>query len=204
MFFWNSFAFSKIQQILAIWSLVLLPLQKPNLYIWKFLVHVLLKAILKDFGHNLASPWNQFCWLNFAYGGLIHVFCDSGFWVHTWHAMYMKWMKVRWFNWATFLLEWWASTPTNVSSQLNAVVIWPQCLLSAIQKENVRKSWQNRCYFSFFDLYFIAGLGKKRDWPVVRVASQGLLWYVKYVDKPLIVFNKGQWSALEYLLLELE
>ena len=59
---------------------------KPNLYIWKFLIHVLLKAILKDFEHNLASPWNQFCWLNFAHSRLIHVFCDSGLSVHTWHG----------------------------------------------------------------------------------------------------------------------
>ena len=28
---------------------------KPSLYIWKFLVHVLLKPSLKDFEHNLAS-----------------------------------------------------------------------------------------------------------------------------------------------------
>ena len=28
---------------------------KPNLYIWKFLVDVLLKPSLKDFEHNLAS-----------------------------------------------------------------------------------------------------------------------------------------------------
>ena len=28
---------------------------KPGLYIWKFLVHVLLKPRLKDFEHNLAS-----------------------------------------------------------------------------------------------------------------------------------------------------
>ena len=28
---------------------------KPNLYIWEFLVHVLLKPSLKDFEHNLAS-----------------------------------------------------------------------------------------------------------------------------------------------------
>ena len=59
---------------------------KPSLYIWKFLVHVLLKAILKDFEHNLTSPWNQFCWLNFAHSRLIHVFCDSGLSVHTWYG----------------------------------------------------------------------------------------------------------------------
>ena len=30
-------------------------ISKSSLYIWKFLVHVLLKPNLKDFGHNLAS-----------------------------------------------------------------------------------------------------------------------------------------------------
>ena len=108
------------------------------------------------------------------------------------------------FNWATFFLEWWASTPPNVSSQLNPAVIWLQCLLPAIQKEKMRKSWQNRCYFSFSDLYLIAGPGKKRAQPVFRVPSQGFLRHVPYVDKLLIIFNKGQWSALHYLLLELE
>ena len=28
---------------------------KPSLYIWKFLVHILLKPSLKDFEHNIAS-----------------------------------------------------------------------------------------------------------------------------------------------------
>ena len=32
---------------------------KPSLYIWKFSVHGLLKPILKDFEHNLASIWNE-------------------------------------------------------------------------------------------------------------------------------------------------
>ena len=32
---------------------------KPRLYIWKFLVHILLKTCLKDFEHNLASMWNE-------------------------------------------------------------------------------------------------------------------------------------------------
>ena len=49
MFFWNagnfisdSFASSKL-----------------NWFIWKFLVHVLLKASLKDFEHYLASMWSE-------------------------------------------------------------------------------------------------------------------------------------------------
>ena len=33
---------------------------KSNLYIWKFLVHVLLKPSLKDFEHDLASIWNEY------------------------------------------------------------------------------------------------------------------------------------------------
>ena len=32
---------------------------KPSLYIWKFLVHILLKPILKDFEHNITSMWNE-------------------------------------------------------------------------------------------------------------------------------------------------
>ena len=32
---------------------------KPSLCIWMFSVHVLLKPILKDFHHNLASMWNE-------------------------------------------------------------------------------------------------------------------------------------------------
>ena len=33
---------------------------KPSLYIWKFLVHILLKPSLKDFEHNLTSMWNEY------------------------------------------------------------------------------------------------------------------------------------------------
>ena len=32
---------------------------KSSLYIWKFSVHILLKPILKNFEHYLASPWNK-------------------------------------------------------------------------------------------------------------------------------------------------
>ena len=31
-----------------------------GLYIWKFLVHILLKPSLKDFEHDLASPSNEY------------------------------------------------------------------------------------------------------------------------------------------------
>ena len=32
---------------------------KPSLYIWKFLVHILLKPVLKDFEHSLTSMQNE-------------------------------------------------------------------------------------------------------------------------------------------------
>ena len=32
---------------------------KTSLYIWKFLVHVLLKPGLENFEHDLASMWNE-------------------------------------------------------------------------------------------------------------------------------------------------
>ena len=51
-------AFTMILQMLAIWSDPS-AFPKPSLYIWKFLIHALLKPILKDFEHNLNSMWNE-------------------------------------------------------------------------------------------------------------------------------------------------
>ena len=47
-----------LQKMLALWSLVSLPLWNPPCF-WKFTVHVLLKPSLKDFEHNLVSMWND-------------------------------------------------------------------------------------------------------------------------------------------------
>ena len=51
---WNSLAFSVIQCMLAIWSLVPL-LFLSSLNIWKFSVHVQLKPSLEDFEHYFDS-----------------------------------------------------------------------------------------------------------------------------------------------------
>ena len=48
MFFWNSLAFSMIQQMLAIWSLIPLPF-----------LNVMLKPSLKDFEHNLTGMGDE-------------------------------------------------------------------------------------------------------------------------------------------------
>ena len=48
---------------------------KPNLSIWKFSVHVLLKPSLKDFEHNLASKWNEHSYMT-----VWTVFCIALLW----------------------------------------------------------------------------------------------------------------------------
>ena len=73
MFFWNCLAFSMIQQMLAIWSLVPLPLLKPAwtsgssrfTYLWSLAWRILsitllaceMSAIVPSFEHSLALPF---------------------------------------------------------------------------------------------------------------------------------------------------
>ena len=78
MFFWNSLAFSIIQQKLSIWSLVLLPFLKPAwtsgcsqfMFCWSMVWRILnitllmceLSPIVRWFEHSLALPfldWNE-------------------------------------------------------------------------------------------------------------------------------------------------
>ena len=71
MFFWNSLAFSMIQQMLTIWSPAPLPFLNPAGNIWKSSVHVLLKPSLKDFEHNLTSMQNEHnCTVVWAFFGI--------------------------------------------------------------------------------------------------------------------------------------
>ena len=55
-FFWNSIAFSMIQWILAIWSLMSLPIWLVHVEV---LGNVLLKPRLKYFEHYLPSMWDE-------------------------------------------------------------------------------------------------------------------------------------------------
>ena len=59
MFFWNSLAFSMIQWMLTIWSLVPLPFLNPAFNIWNFMVHIMLKPGLETFKHYFAGMWNE-------------------------------------------------------------------------------------------------------------------------------------------------
>ena len=45
---------------------------KPNLCIWKFLIHILLKPSLKDFEYYLASMWNEYnCAVVWTFSGIL-------------------------------------------------------------------------------------------------------------------------------------
>ena len=73
MFFWNSLAFSMIQRMLAIWSLVPLPFLKPVwtsgsswfMYCWSLAWRILsitllaceMSAIVQEFKHSLGLPF---------------------------------------------------------------------------------------------------------------------------------------------------
>ena len=59
MFFWNSLAFSMIQWMLAVWSLVPSAVSKSSLNIWKFFIHILLKPSLENFENYFASMWDE-------------------------------------------------------------------------------------------------------------------------------------------------
>ena len=56
--FSGTLAFSMVQRMLAIWSLVPLPFLNP-VWIWEFSVDVLLKPSLENFEHYFASMWNE-------------------------------------------------------------------------------------------------------------------------------------------------
>ena len=59
MFFWNSLAFSMIQQMLAIWSLVPLPFLKPAQTSGSSWFTLLLKPGLENFEHYFTSMWDE-------------------------------------------------------------------------------------------------------------------------------------------------
>ena len=59
MFFWNSLAFSMIQQMLAIWSLAPLPFLKPAWTSGSSWFMYCLKPDLENFEHYFANVWNE-------------------------------------------------------------------------------------------------------------------------------------------------
>ena len=64
----------------GLWFLCLF-LIKPSLYIWKLLVHVLLKPSLEDFEHDLASMWSE---CNCALVWTLFCMAFLWFWTENW------------------------------------------------------------------------------------------------------------------------
>ena len=61
MFFWNSLAFSMIQQMdVGNFISGSSAFSQTSLNIWKLTVHVLLKPGLENFEHYFASVWNKY------------------------------------------------------------------------------------------------------------------------------------------------
>ena len=120
MFFWNSLAFSMVQQMLAIWSLVPLPFLNPPWISWK-LVHVLLKPGLENFEHMIGqkevetvSPWLMASMFLICVLSCIQLFatpmdcCLPGSSVH-WilQARILAWVTVSFFKRSIFPAQGW-------------------------------------------------------------------------------------------------
>ena len=85
MFFWNSLAFSIIQGMLAIWSLVPLPFLKPAWTSGSSWFHVLLKPGLENFKHYFTRVLDEcnraVVWVFFGIGMKTDLFQSCG---HCW------------------------------------------------------------------------------------------------------------------------
>ena len=76
---------------------------KSNLYIWKFLVHILLKPSLEDFEHYLASMWNEHnCPIVWTFFGiaLLWDWNENGPFPVLWPLLsFLNLLAYRWFKW---------------------------------------------------------------------------------------------------------
>ena len=117
MFFWNFLAFSTIQQMLATWSLVPLPLLDSSLYIWKFSVQELLKPSLKYFKHNLTIYILYItltCMWNERNCEVVWIFCGIAFF-----GIEMKTdLFQSWGHWWVFQICWHIECSTFTASSL--------------------------------------------------------------------------------------
>ena len=121
MFFWNSHAFSMIQQMLAIWSLIPLPFLNPACssgisqfrYFWSIAYRILsitlpaceMNASVWSFEHSLALPffwnWNEnwpfpVLWLLLSFPNLLT------YWVQHFHSIIFQDLKQLSWNSITF------------------------------------------------------------------------------------------------------
>ena len=83
---------------------------KSSVYIWKFLVHILLKPNLKDFEHDLASMWNECnCMVVWTFFG-IALLCD---WNENW-PFQVQWPLLSF----SYLLAYWVQHLNTLSFRI--------------------------------------------------------------------------------------
>ena len=99
--FWNSLAFSMIQWMLAVWSLVPLPFLNPSWTSGSFLVYILLKPGLKDFEHYLVSMWKECnCMVVWAFFGIAFLWD----WNENW-PFPVLWPLLSFPNWLAYWVQ---------------------------------------------------------------------------------------------------
>ena len=164
MFFWNSLAFSMIQRMLAIWSLVPLPFLKPAwtsgssqfMYCWSLAWRILnvtllaceMSAIVWEFEHSLALPF-------FGIGMKTDLFLSSG---HCWVFQICWHIECSTFTASSFRI--WNSSPGIPSPPLAlfAVMLSKAHLTSHSKMPGSRlvitSSWLSGLWRSFFVQFY--------------------------------------------------
>ena len=159
MFFWNSLAFSMIQRMLAIWSLVPLPFL--NLA-WTsgISVHILLKPGLENFEHYFASMWDECnCVVVWAFFGI--VFLQIGMKTDLFQAPGHCWVfQICWhIEYSTFsassLRIWNSSTGIPSPPLALFIVMLPKAHLTSHSRMSgsrwvITPSWLSGSWRSFF------------------------------------------------------
>ena len=159
MFFWNSLAFSMLQQMLAIWFLVPLPfLNSP----WSSgsLVHVQLKPSLENFEHYFATLWDKCnCMVVWTFFGI--AFLRTGMKTDLFQSCGHCWVfQICWhIECSTFTASYfriWNSSTGILSPPLALfIVMLPKALLTSLSRMSgsrwvITPSWLSWSWRSFF------------------------------------------------------
>ena len=97
---------------------------KFTLYIWKFLVHILLKPSLKDFEHNLASMWNECnCMVVWTFFGIALIWDRNENWLFP-----VLWPLLSFPN----LLTYWVQHSNNICVYYGSINVAKKHFLSII------------------------------------------------------------------------